>query len=85
MERYKNKRMMFRSGNGEFRAPKAADMGIGGVCKVCGHLLLEVYEGDKTERFIDPMKFRYRCFTCEPEAAQQGHAPDAAIASLKSA
>jgi hypothetical protein len=53
-------------------------MGIGGVCKVCGHLLLEVYEGDKNERFVDPMKFRYRCFTCEPESGPTSFAPDAA-------
>jgi hypothetical protein len=42
------------------------DIGIGGVCEVCNHLLLRHYNGDENERPLDPRGFRYRCFTCEP-------------------
>lgn len=66
MERYANKRMLFRSG-GRFRKAQAADLGIGGVCPNCNHLLLRHYDGDETKYPLDPAKWRYRCFTCEPE------------------
>lgn len=67
MSRYANKRMMFRQGNGRFRAATGKDFGIGGVCPTpgCGHLLLQHYDGDPREG-VDPRKFVYRCFTCNP-------------------
>jgi hypothetical protein len=65
--KYKNKRMMVRAGNGRFRYATGADFGIGGACPVCRHLLLRHYDGDPKAEFIDPRLFRYRCFTCEPE------------------
>jgi hypothetical protein len=68
MERYRNKRVLHRK-RGKFTKPTAADFGIGGVCPVCHHLLIRVYEGDSTH--IDPRAFRYRCFTCEPETEQE--------------
>lgn len=43
-----------------------SDLGIGGVCENCNHLLLRHYDGDPREAFPDPRKFRNRCFTCEP-------------------
>jgi hypothetical protein len=33
--KYKNKRMMVRAGNGRFRYATGADFGIGGACPVC--------------------------------------------------
>lgn len=68
MEKYKNKRMMHRKG-GRFAKLTAADVGIGGACPVCRHLLIRVYEGDPNN--IDPRAFRYRCFTCEPKTEKE--------------
>ena len=65
MSRYSNKRMMIRTGGGQFRKAVPADVGIGGVCPVCRHFLLQHYDGDDTQH-PDPRLFRYRCFTCEP-------------------
>lgn len=65
MEKYANKRMMFRRG-GRFYKPTSKDFGIGGVCPKCNHLLLQHYDGDPRDGSPDPRKFRYRCFTCEP-------------------
>lgn len=65
MSKYANKRLHIRSGNGRFRRPQPADVGIGGVCEKCRHLLLRHYDGDPRQT-IDPRRFRYRCFTCEP-------------------
>jgi hypothetical protein len=72
MSRYSNKRMMLRTGGGQFRKAVPADVGIGGVCPVCRHFLLQHYDGDDTQH-PDPRLFRYRCFTCEPltEAEQK--------------
>lgn len=67
MERYTNKRSLFRTANGRFRNVLMSDLGIMGVCPNCNHLLLRVYDGDKNEKFPDPRKFRNRCFTCEPD------------------
>jgi hypothetical protein len=67
--KYPNKRLAFRTGGGQFRRATGEDFGIGGVCKTCGHLLLRHYDGDPNESFPDPRRFRYRCFTCEPEEA----------------
>lgn len=64
--RYPNKRMVFRS-QGRFRKATAEDIGIGGVCPKCNHFLLRHYDGDPDGPFVDPSKFRYRCFNCEPE------------------
>lgn len=64
-ERYSNKRMMFRSG-GRFRAAQASDVGIMGICPVCNHFLIRVYEGPTTGT-PDPRAFRNRCFNCEPK------------------
>lgn len=65
MERYSNKRRMFRKG-GRFTKPSPSDFGIGGACPNCRHLLIRHYDGDERERPVDPRKFRFRCFTCEP-------------------
>lgn len=67
MSRYANKRMMMRTAGGQFRAATGKDFGIGGVCPTpgCNHLLLHHYDGD-TRQMIDPRKFVYRCFTCNP-------------------
>lgn len=65
--RYQNKRMAFRDAGGKFRAARMEDLGIGGVCPVCRHLLLRYYNGDPRDTCPDPRKFQYRCFTCEPE------------------
>lgn len=61
-----NKRIIQRDAGGRFRKTTAAEFGIGGVCPVCRHLLLEHYDGDPNDSMPDPRKFRYRCFTCEP-------------------
>ncbi len=64
-----------RTAGGQFRKMVGADIGVGGVCPACNHLLLRHYNGDSHIRPLDPMKWRYRCFTCEPlteaEQAQQ--------------
>ena len=61
-----NGRLIPRSGDGRFRRVTGADAGIGGVCPECDHLLLRHYDGDESQRPLDPAKWRYRCFTCEP-------------------
>lgn len=66
MSRYANKRLHMRTPSGRFRRAVPADFGIGGVCPNCQHLLLRHYDGDERERPMDPRRFRYRCFTCEP-------------------
>lgn len=66
--KYANRRTSFRAAGGQFRKAQAADVGIGGVCPTCGHLLIRVYDGDLVGAFVDPSKFRNRCFTCEPQA-----------------
>jgi len=63
----RNKRIIQRDAGGRFRKTTAKEFGIGGVCPTCNHLLLEHYDGDPNDPFPDPQKFRYRCFTCEPE------------------
>lgn len=70
MSRYANKRMMFRTTGGQFRKATGADVGIMGVCPVCNHFLLRVYEGPTTGT-PDPTAFRNRCFHCEPEAKKE--------------
>lgn len=67
MTRYANKRLMFRSGGGQFRKAHMSDMGIGGTCPTCNHFLLAHYDGDPRDPFPDPRKFGYRCFSCQPE------------------
>lgn len=67
-----NGRLIPRAGNGRFRRATGQDVGIGGVCPTCQHLLLRHYDGDETERPLDPAKWRYRCFTCEPREASNG-------------
>ena len=69
--KYKNKRIGKRAGNGRFAQVTAKDFGIGGVCETCNHLLIHHYDGDTRQRPLDPFKFRYRCFTCEPRTAQE--------------
>ena len=64
--RYPNKRVVKRVG-GRFARITAEDVGIGGVCPTCSHLLLRVYDGPKDDPHPDPRQFRYRCYTCEPE------------------
>ena len=60
-----NKRIIMRNENGRFRKTTMKDFGVGGVCS-CGHLLVSHYNGDTRDDFIDPRKFIYRCFTCNP-------------------
>lgn len=67
MSKYANKRMHVRTLNGQFRKAVPADIGIGGTCPNCQHFLLRSYDGDPRDPFPDPRRFRYRCFTCEPE------------------
>lgn len=64
--KHSNGRLVPRSGNGQFRKATGKDFGIGGVCEVCNHLLLQHYNGDENERPLDPRGFRSRCFACEP-------------------
>lgn len=66
-----NKRIIPRSPNGRFRRTVGADLGIGGICPVCQHFLLQHYDGDETDQPLDPQKWRYRCFTCEPKINQK--------------
>ena len=66
MSKYANKRQHRRAGNGQFRRATPADIGIGGVCPRCNHLLVRHYDGDETQYPLDPARFRYRCFSCEP-------------------
>lgn len=66
-ERYQNKRTRLRGGGGRFRKLQASEVGIGGVCSVCRSILIRVYDGDENARPLNPAKFRYRCFTCEPK------------------
>jgi hypothetical protein len=62
-ERYANKRLMKRRA-GRFAKVTMDDLGIGGVCE-CGHLKINVYDGDPRDEFPNPRNFR--CFTCEPK------------------
>jgi len=66
VSRYANKRQMLRSG-GRFRKAQGSDLGIMGVCPICNHFLLRVYDGPM-DGTPDPRAFRNRCFTCEPKA-----------------
>lgn len=77
MQKYKNKRIVHRTGSGQFRAAQAADIGIMGTCPVCQHFLLRVYDGPQNDPHPDPRRFRNRCFTCEPETQiEQESAPE---------
>ena len=69
--RYANKRLHTRQSNGRFRKAQLSDVGIGGVCPQCRHFLLRHYDGDPRDTNPDPRRFRYRCFTCEPETDQE--------------
>jgi len=68
-----NGRVIQRGSGGRFRRTTPADLGIGGVCSTCGQLLLRYYAGDSRERPLNPQKWGYRCFTCNPltEAEQR--------------
>ena len=76
MYRYPNKRVVRRGAGGRFQKVTFEDAGIGGTCPVCRHFLLRYYDGDASTHTPDPRRFRYRCYTCEPEAtspqARQG-------------
>lgn len=61
-----NKRIIPRSSGGQFRKTTALDFGIGGICQNCNHFLLRHYDGDTRAEFLDPRKWVYRCFTCNP-------------------
>jgi hypothetical protein len=71
MSKYKNKRMMFRGPGGKFRKACASDLGIAGVCDTCNGIKVRHYGGDPKEQFVDPFKFRNRCFNCEPETPEE--------------
>lgn len=62
----KGKRLIQRSGNGRFRKTRMEDIGLAGVCEKCNGILVRVYEGDLNATFLDPSKYRNRCFNCEP-------------------
>lgn len=66
MSKYANNRLHMRTGGGQFRKATMQDIGIGGVCPVCSHFLIQHYNGDPRDAFPDPRKFVYRCFTCQP-------------------
>lgn len=68
MSKYANKRMHVRTAGGQFRKTRPEDVGIGGVCPTCHHLLLRHYYGDPRSTCPDPRLFKYRCWTCEPES-----------------
>lgn len=70
-DRYPNKRMRFRD-HGRFSKSVASDFGIGGVCPSCSSILIRSYDGDENQRPLNPAKFRYRCFTCEPSDSTNG-------------
>jgi hypothetical protein len=61
------RRSQLRRSNGQWRKATGADFGIGGICPTpdCRHFLLRHYDGDPRQG-IDPRKFVYRCFTCNP-------------------
>src|SRR3990170_4488756 len=71
MSRYANKRLHIRTTGGQFRKAQMSDVGIGGTCSICLHFLLRHYDGDPRDTTPDPRRFRYRCFTCEPETDQE--------------
>lgn len=60
------RRIIYRAGNGRFRKTKPEELGIGGVCPNCNSIMVRIYEGDPEARFMDPAKYRNRCFTCDP-------------------
>jgi len=62
----RNKRIIPRTGGGKFRKTTPTDFGIGGTCPKCRHFLLRHYDGDERDRPLDPRRFVYRCFTCNP-------------------
>ena len=66
MSKYANGRLHMRGDGGRFRKTTMADMGLGGVCQTCHHLLIQHFDGDPRDQNPDPRRFRYRCFTCEP-------------------
>ncbi len=68
MAHYKapNKRIIPRGAGGRFRKSTAADFGVGGTCPECRHFLIHHYDGDERTRPLDPRRFVYRCFTCQP-------------------
>lgn len=65
--KHDNGHVVPRTAGGRFRRFTPEEFGIGGVCKACHHLLLRFYDGDPNDPFPDPAKFRWRCYTCEPE------------------
>ncbi len=67
----RNKRIIPRSSSGRFRKTTMTDFGIGGVCPKCNHFLIQHYDGDENDPLIDPRRFRYRCFTCEPRTVEE--------------
>ena len=71
MSRYANKRLRFRTSGGRFRKAQMADVGFGGVCPTCSHLLIRHFDGDPRDANPNPRRFRFRCFTCEPETAEE--------------
>lgn len=69
--KHPNGRLVTRDHEGRFRQARAEDIGVGGVCDTCGHLMLRYYDGDNSIVPRDPSKYRYRCFTCEPERERE--------------
>jgi len=58
-----NKRIIQRAGNGKFRKTTMEDMGIGGTCPDCQHLLLWKYFGNNPQ-MPDPRETGYECPHC---------------------
>jgi Zn ribbon nucleic-acid-binding protein len=58
-----NKRIIQRSPNGSFRKTTLEDVGLGGVCPDCQHLLIWTYFG-KNPQMPDPRETGYECFHC---------------------
>ena len=70
--KHSNGRIQMRGGGGRFRRSTLADIGMG-VCPTpgCRHLTRSFYDGDENEEFLDPRKFRQRCYTCEPHTPEE--------------
>lgn len=68
--KYPNKRMFSRSGNGRFKKAQLSDFNMG-VCPVCQNITVRIYEGDPKDPFPYPLLFRWRCYKCEPSTEEE--------------
>ena len=75
--RYKrsNGRVQLRGRGGRFRHTTLEDFGASTCSNSgCNRFSVRVYEGDPEAPFVDPFKFRYRCYHCEPKTAAEAAA-----------